>query len=97
MIKPALTREEWERALRGMWFPDDDILYSDHDGQRIALDHHAEAALRLHGQEYGFTREDVELLRDIEGDLNHMHWGTREVKVMRLADRIEALLPPEEE
>lgn len=56
---------------------------------------HAVAALALYGQPFGFTREDVKLLRDeAEGEWNgeQMDVGRR---LLRLADRIEALLPPE--
>ncbi len=50
------------------------------------------AAVNLHEQEFGFTREDVDNIR-WAGDI-HGPW----VKELRdLADRIEALLPREEE
>ena len=94
-MKPALTREEWEH-----W--EDSVNYSMYDQ---AHDDAVEnlcanwgnpqqiAAKCLHGQPFGFTREDLRLLRyaarswhPLEG---RSHWVT-------LADRIEALLPPEE-
>lgn len=41
--------------------------------------------------EFGFTREDVRLLRE------SIEWGSpHEQALNNLADRIEALLPPEE-
>ncbi len=51
---------------------------------------HAVAALALHGQPFGFTREDVHHLRVLE------HTGIWPISVNSgsLADRIEALLPP---
>jgi len=60
---------------------------------------HALAALCLHGQPWGFTRDDVQALRDMppipwryggEGGVEAV-----EVWLNDLADRIEALLPPE--
>jgi len=92
-IKPALTREEWAHVTQET-HEQADAFWENAWGEQC--ERHETAARALLGQPFGFTREDVQLLRDIEGDLNHMHWGTREVKVMRLADRIEALLPPED-
>lgn len=58
------------------------------DGSRHAL-----AALCLHGQPFGFTREDVELLRAVA---DAIQYDPTEDRVLRsLAKRIEALLPPE--
>jgi hypothetical protein len=54
---------------------------------------HAAAALCLHGQPFGFTWEDVKMLRD-----NVASQGPRESAFgafLNLADRIAALLPPE--
>jgi len=56
---------------------------------------HALAALCLLDQPFGFTREDVDGLRIMmrrEGPRIHLYGS-----VATLADRIEALLPPEEE
>jgi hypothetical protein len=64
---------------------------------------HALAALALLGQPFGFTHEDVELLRllasnfsaqgmFVRGDL--IRWETTGAFYSSLADRIEALLPP---
>jgi len=47
---------------------------------------HATAAILLHDQPFGFTREDVEYLR--AGCMGHYNND--------LANRIEALLPPED-
>lgn len=51
---------------------------------------HALAALALHGQIFGFTREDVQILRTIE--LEYIQGGP--FSLTSMADRIEALLPP---
>lgn len=52
---------------------------------------HAVAALTLHGQPFGFTWADVDLLR------NRMTPPTpRDLALGELADRIAALLPPRE-
>lgn len=91
-VKPALTAEEWARLTPtedaspwDFWeaISEDDITSGD--------PMHAMAALCLHGQDFGFTREDVALLRfwgrGPEGDV-------RVRGLLNLADRIEALLPP---
>ena len=96
-IKPALTAEEWASDT-----PIDDNTQTIVGGRlyfagRLIhdMDRHALAALCLHGQTYGFTREDVELLR--ESDRIHQVNSPPEERgpYADLADRIEALLPPE--
>jgi hypothetical protein len=85
-------------------------------GDGLVARPHALAALCLHGQPFGFTREDVDLLhRTINGyvrrieeaqeRVNEGPWvrngivmNEASVAALRdLADRIEALLPPERE
>ena len=83
-------------------------MYADSDvevGNTIvsAANRHALAALCLHGQEFGFTREDVEAIRECARVYASMH-GERGDGLMRrhptadlatsAASRIEALLPP---
>lgn len=63
-----------------------DEIFSFEHGERHAL-----AALCLHGQPFGFTQEDVELLR--RSAENELSGGTAE-RLSGLADRIAALLPP---
>ena len=68
-------------------------------------DRHAIAALALHGQPFGFTRADVALVRGVIADVDHGHGDgcfrgpccckDRMGRLFSLADRIEALLPPE--
>lgn len=119
-LKPALTAEEWRRQMRnpyhaflvnfgrcGCGVPRIVNLY---DPSVEPKQSHKLAALALHGQPFGFTREDV---KD-EGQAYHdavvaaRHAGDRgdEEERQRLkemarrhlhrADRIEALLPPED-
>jgi hypothetical protein len=68
-------------------------------GDGLVARPHALAALCLHGQPFGFTREDVRLLRNAADDYrdgeNHL-WPIGG-GLLALADRIEALLPPEVE
>lgn len=61
------------------------VEYASLYGQEL----HALAALALYGQRFGFTHEDVRILRDLAEELvrDDLH---------DLADRIEALLPPRE-
>ena len=58
---------------------------------------HALAALALHGQPFGFTRADVEMLRGIaESDYTGEHGMVGPgAAVLRLAAKLAALLPPE--
>lgn len=112
-VTPALTAEEWGDSS-GSWIKRDAFeLEWGNDGAldmygpgfgfafgpEDSGDLHALAALALHGQPFGFTRGDVELVRDCIG----MEWdrGTRdqcdqmERRLESLAARIAALLPPE--
>lgn len=110
-IKPALSAEEWALFLDGLRSPvgwieggcvwdrgrDADTL--DEDSRKSEAAHGA-AAMLLHGQPYGFTREDVELLRDeIGAEWDRIdtreEWNALAARFTSLADRIEALLPPE--
>lgn len=73
-------------------------------------DRHGLAALALYGQPFGFTREDVAHLRGeaswlenenfvggLLGKFEDRGYNTNRIKGLRsLADRIEALLPPED-
>jgi hypothetical protein len=83
-IKPALTGEEWESVKS-------DIV------PETALGGHALAAMALHGQPFGFTHDDVLTLR-LAADThdNDLDWKERCFKLRDTADRIEALLPPED-
>jgi hypothetical protein len=103
-IQPALSPEEWtaleamrngtvigiamtgqgdeQVSLQVHWAGDWEDTYDFQVWDRDAL-----AALALHGQPFGFTREDVDLLRWVAEHTDHA--------TGRLADRIEALLPPE--
>lgn len=89
-MKPALTAEEWAGVI-----PSDKegIIH----GYLRLEDKHGMAAQCLHDQPFGFTREDVELLMDevaqLKGEFPASDW----MRFWKLADRIEALLPPEEE
>lgn len=96
-VQPALTPEEWARKeLRyenwGEAFlaPDGDLGIRGVNNTAIFEPpmQHALAALALHGQPFGFTREDVRLLRTIAEVSDLIP------RVASLADRIEALLPP---
>lgn len=88
-IEPALTAKEWAR-----WSLDDTDAGSP-SGFGEPEKRHMLAALCLDGHPFGFSREDVELLRvtiEVAEDV------TRDVpsgdRLRSLADRIEALLPP---
>ena len=106
-IKPALTAEEWAVWLKdGARVPEMvDACYRDVFGGRAEDgSRHAQAAVALHEQPFGFTREDVEVLEGLVVALNRVGQlpsepGLSEFYVpycRSFADRIEALLPPEE-
>lgn len=100
-IKPAMPREEWraqlartpeDRRQHLIWAKDE----ADADGW---LTIHGLAALALHGQPFGFSREDAAFLRDLVSGYESGDWGfhfEEEIaKANSMADRVEALLPPE--
>jgi len=109
-MKPALTAKEWVDGHDigyGMnLYPDGPEAVTIEglpNGASLSIraEHlHALAAFCLHGQPFGFTREDVNALRSVL-DLHRESWvngvyGVDDI-CKHLADRIEALLPPEEE
>lgn len=102
-IRPALSPEEWTRALElEGWIP----LPANESSELYSRPHRM-AALALYGQPFGFTHDDVtairELLEDYVGDDEGPRgesWQSDELlalmaKVRTVADRLAALLPPE--
>ncbi len=104
MIKPALTAEEWGRALLAssrlgalaLTVGNRDDLAKPGTPECVAAFDHAKAALCLHEQPFGFTHEDVEFLRRVVilaasiAPGHEAYWS----KAHNLASRIEALLAP---
>lgn len=93
-IKPALSAEEWEDMLSWPYGVSDAIIRPAEMlgyGHNTPEDRHHVAALALHGQPFGFTWDDVDLLR-MFSDGDPMEHIRRECN--DLADRIAALLPP---
>jgi hypothetical protein len=94
-IRPALTAEEWKFELGSRERPPTHqpaLSYSDHFTQERP---HAIAASLLYGQPFGFTWDDVDLLREMT--LVQAPAGSFRAACERrdsLADRIAALLPP---
>ena len=88
-IEPALTAEEWRRALANV-FEKSRLLAASCDP--VKGNDHKRAALSLHDKPFGFTHEDVDLLRALI-------WPEKPSPLKdhfeSLADRIEALLPPD--
>jgi hypothetical protein len=91
-IRPAVTNEEWRvgylmrNAVGAAWGDGNLCIGEDTATPEIA---HAVAAVCLHGQPFGFTREDVRELRAMSVN-GFTYFGLNSI-----ADRIEALLPPE--
>lgn len=94
-IQPALSAEEWTEALDSYGgdisvppYPPDEKVEFYNSPRRLA-------AICLFGQPFGFTRYDVAMLRrtadhyDESGAVGNWHRD--------LANRIEALLPPEKQ
>lgn len=100
-IKPALAPQEWAKELavpasatgRGLQMAD--------DGKTVVVEParweraHAVAALCLYGQPFGFTHDDVRLLRNAAAEWAMV--SPPAIAALNLADRIAALLPPEGE
>lgn len=109
-VRPALTAEEWagwssvgvelDEGVDGVLVQRIGVSRIDIEPERgtvATFDDgmiHALAALCLHGQPFGFTRADVELV--LRHDLyDHEHPTAKALR--DLAGRIAALLPPENE
>ena len=112
-IRPALTPEEW--AAKMVWLdgaaagcsiavePDGYVVVTNDDYYAgwtgYLTRRQAVAALCLHGQPYGFTREDVERIRRAVSRAV-AEWNTNDIlddedrALLSVAARIEALLPP---
>lgn len=107
-VKPALTAEEWAtlrkqgRVVVGCDNVSATITTAIPGHSPLA---HSIAAVALHGQPFGFTREDVAIVRECVEHLGcncgenscHDHLDTKAADdlLRSLAARIEALLPPE--
>lgn len=88
-IKPALTAEEWAGASGKIGVSTQLATIMFASGRNHAL-----AAACLHEQPFGFTREDVIVLRAAQDRINFEAIDRGIPSVKDLADRIEALLPP---
>ena len=96
-IPPALTPEEWNEVLfvRPKAQPGGQIQFTvrgPETWQRMA-------AVALYGEPFGFTQEDVRMLRNLRVPLMSLEESDQGSSLARglgsLADRIEALLPRE--
>lgn len=98
-IKPALTAEEWEIALSSdSYVPGRG--FGDWLASRMPSGHgpytpHEIAAYALYDQPFGFRREDVRILRELEVSAPFGPATETYRALASLADRLEALLPPE--
>jgi hypothetical protein len=104
-VKPALTPEEWATKPYIAGWDDGSVfpvcpswpwITADSDVERP----HAVAAIALHGQPFGFSREDVDALRAFDWDFKwndskSVEVARAEVERLRVVlAKIEALLPP---
>lgn len=102
--RPALTAAEWAKGLREVidGYVDEclgviDVRLGEYGpppskGEQAR----ALAALLLHGQPFGFTWDDVDLLRSVAEDYVGEPAQETAPPLSNLADRIAALLPPRE-
>lgn len=107
-IKAALTAEEWSTFDVSGFVNQRPTMVKYIDGDVevgntiVPAEHlHALAALCLHGQPFGFTWEDVEEVRSCAlgfrcGDFAGGNGEPYASRLDALADRIAALLPPED-
>lgn len=107
-IKPALTAEEWAgvctvgRPMEVWGKAGGGGLGVVVNGLLDPSDRHALAAHCLNGQPFGFTREDVKWLHHAAAHAKPAPPEYRQLSdeivaiYLDLADRIEALLPPED-
>lgn len=86
-IEPALTPEEWARETQ--------LRIARFGTQIEASERHRYAALLLYGMPFGFTHEDVELLRSLSFSARRHQGNPFDMRVHSLADRLAALLPHE--
>lgn len=101
-INPALTAEEWAHPSNAtqLGHACNEVFVGEGD-TLDTVTRHGLAALCLYGKPFGFTAEDVEILRllgsiDFDGLCMDDYLGRpgSEARVKSLADRIAALLPP---
>ena len=92
-VQPALTAEEWTAIRTAEQWVNEVVLVLK-DGSLFTPTAHQCAAIDLHGEPFGFTPEDVATLRALSVSL--YKGGISEARTVEsLADRIEALLPPD--
>ena len=100
-VRPALTPRQWEDP--GRLYPlsayvalDGNLYLYDSEDEQRPEERHTLAAIALYGQPFGFSHEDAESLREAASFLrrvgNSVGWAN---KLDSIADRIQALLPPE--
>ena len=112
LFESALTPQEWRFMRIDSGEGLERLAYLAHDGSQVVIPNplgaegqmrQALAALCLHEQPFGFSWEDVSKLREDaetqairEGSYNNIRPGSHAGWMISLANRIEALLPPEE-
>ena len=104
-MNPALTAAEWRVQLGdsnvGSHSPSlrerlELASYHADRTRKLTLTPHGLSALCLHGETHGFTRQDAENHRTCARSLpNAAAYRTQATWHSSMADRIEALLPPE--
>lgn len=104
-LKPALTREQWLAVLSDPYWYEYQGPQHGGSSQPHITSRHGKAATALYGQPFGFTPEDVAMLRGVAQETRFMekHVGAYSPQFVSeysaeamdsIADRIAALLPP---
>lgn len=107
-IRPALTDTEWRTVCKaseagsesvglttyGAVYCEDGSLTKGFAAIEQPMMRHALAALALYGQPFGFTREDIAMVRGGAVAMDERNDTEGRDHLLRLAERIEALLPP---
>ena len=104
MVEPALTPEEWADFFHAMSYPDHWGVIEQKYGRKHPLNEwggeigneQAISAMCLHDRTFGFTHDDVTLLNCEAMNSEDNNCPAEAAMFQSLADRIEALLPPEE-
>jgi hypothetical protein len=107
--RPAMTPEEWEREevsrtesggvsqIEFHAYLDPGLTVSNDNPEMVNVPfkvQHAVAAMALHRQPFGFTRYDVQMLREIATHRDVQDQSDWLEALTSIADRIQALLPP---
>ncbi len=97
MIPPALSPEEWKQIRETGCldcYTHDKKISIDEFTEPEDISRHGLGALCFDGQSFGFTREDVHMARCLQNNWT-IDFDKLERWAESMANRLEAILPPE--